>query len=122
MPSTEFHRAMGETDKSYLERLDYDSKRDHGGNAAYQFIVVSIVLFIVTKTKFLSFLTVGYFFGGMFVAAILSVPTWLLKFALARKITPTRALNLRPFWRLFEWLYNLAITWCLFSLFSRFII
>jgi hypothetical protein len=81
----------------------------------------ALVLFLVTWTKILSLFAVAYFLAGMFIAAILSIPSWLLKFAIARRITYAQALKLRYFWIVFERAYNFAVPWCLFSLYKRFI-
>jgi len=79
MSSGQLARDPGESRRFQLERIEFESKRDHGGKASCDFILLSVVLFLFTRTKFLSFLVIGYFFGGMFVAAVLSIPTWLLK-------------------------------------------
>lgn len=121
MNSNGLERRSEETDEFYLERLDYESKRDHGGNASYQFIFISLVLFLLTRTKILTLSVVGYFFGGIFLAAILSIPTWFLKLALARRITMSQAQSLRFYWRIVEWAYNLAVTWSLFRLYKSFV-
>jgi Flp pilus assembly protein TadB len=116
-----FERQPEETAQSYLERIDYESKRDHGGNASYEFVLVSLVLFLITRTKLLAISVLLYFFVGVFVAAILSVPTWLLKISLARRITETQARGLRFYWMALEWSYNIGVTWFLFRIYKGFI-
>ena len=121
MSLSELERRAEEPAESNLERLKYESKREHGGNATHDFILISIVLFLITRTKLLSLSVVAYFLGGMFVAAILSIPTWLLKLALARRISARQARALRFFWTITEWAYNLGVTWCLFHLYKGFV-
>lgn len=121
MQPNDLERKATDPAELLLEKVEYESKSDHGGKASATFILVSLVLFLVTWTKILSLFAVAYFLAGMFVAAILSIPSWLLQFAIARRITYAQALKLRYFWIVFEWAYNFAVTWCLFSLYKRFI-
>lgn len=100
------------------EQREFESKRDHGGNASFAFIVFSVALFLVTRTKLFSLVVLGYFFVGMFAAAILSVPTWLLKIALARRITAVQAVRCRWYWSIFEWSYDFAVTLLLFRIYK----
>jgi len=121
MQPNDLERKATDPAELLLEKVEYESKSDHGGKASANFIFVTLVLFLITWTKILSLFAVAYFLAGMFIAAILSIPSWLLKFAIARRITYAQALKLRYFWIVFEWVYNFAVTWCLFSLYKRFI-
>lgn len=121
MQPNDLEREATDPAELLLEKVEDESEIDHGGKTSSNFILLSLVLFLVTWTKILSLFAATYFLAGMFIAAILSIPSWLLKFAIARRITYAQALKFRYFWIVFEWVYNCAVTWFLFSLYKRFI-
>lgn len=101
------------------EKLDYASKVEHSKNAIFFFFVFGVVLFLFSDKPLFSFKTALFFLLGMFAISLLSIPTYLLSMAIARRITVEQAYRLRLWWSLAETAYDFGMTWLLFWSFQR---
>jgi hypothetical protein len=71
----------------FLGKLDCDSKAEHAKNAIFFFFLFGFLILMVSKRPLFSLATPVFFFFGMFIASLLSIPTYLIKMFVSRRIT-----------------------------------
>jgi Flp pilus assembly protein TadB len=101
------------------KKLDYASKAEHSKNSIFFFFVFGVLLFLVSNKPLLSLKTPLFFFLGMLAISLLSIPMYVLRMAVARRITIEQAYRLRLWWTLGETAYDFGMTWLLFWIFQR---
>ena len=110
---------QGKSQSKVEERLDYSSKVERSKNAIFFFFVFGVVLFLFSDKPLFSFKTPLFFLLGMFAISLLSIPSYLVRMAIARRVTVEQAYRLRLWWSLVETAYDFGMTWLLFSLFRQ---
>jgi len=106
-----------EKEQSLIEALDNKSKEQHSKNSIFSFFVIGLILIIVDRQPLLSFKSIIFFVLGMFLVSLLSIPSYLFKSFLARRINEKQAIMLKNFYWIFELGYDFLITKLLFRLF-----
>lgn len=103
------------------ESLINKAKAEHSRNAVFYFCLFGIILFLASGKSLLSLRVLAFFVVGMFAASLLSVPSYLVKMVVARRLTIDKAFKYRLVYSAGETAYDLAVTWALFHIFiSRF--
>ena len=110
---------QGKSQSKIETGLDYSSKVDHSKNAIFFFFVFGVIFFMFSDKPLFSFKAALFFLLGMFAISLLSIPTYLLRMGIARRITVEQAYRLRSWWSLVETAYDCGMTWLLFSLFRQ---
>jgi len=102
----------------YVDNMEYKLKEQHSKNATILFIIFGIIIFLWENEPIFS---VGFFvflFAGMFLASFLSIPSYLLKMQLAKRITVKQTYVIRNFYWALETAYTFFVTYFLFYIYT----
>ena len=93
---------------------------EHSKNAIFMFVIFGIIIFIWKSEAFLSLSTLLFFVVGIFLASLLSIPSYMLKRKLAKYMKNKGRVYqsiVFSFW-VFEFFYDFASTYLLFYLYK----
>lgn len=104
------------------QRLDDDAKSQHSKNSIFMFFLFATILLLSSDLPFWSFWTLVFYILGMFLASLLSIPSYLLKAAIAKRITAdpageSKVAAFRLPMLLVELASDFAATWILYRIF-----
>ena len=104
------------------QRLDDDAKSQHSKNAVFMFFLFATILLLSNDLPFWSIWTLVFYFVGMFLASLLSIPSYLLKAAIAKRMSAdpageSKVATFRLPMLLVELASDFAATWILYRIF-----
>ncbi|PJC28440.1 hypothetical protein CO054_00170 [Candidatus Shapirobacteria bacterium CG_4_9_14_0_2_um_filter_39_11] len=105
--------------EALIQLLDEQAKTQHSKNAIFFFFVFGVIFFLVKGQSLFSLGTLLFFVVGMFLASILSIPGYLIKVFISKKINERQATILSSFYWLFEIAYDFVVTYILFTIYLR---
>jgi len=114
---------MYEDAQALRGELEDKGKTEHSRNAISHFFLFAIFLMFLTEKRFLSFSFGGFLLVGMFCASIISIPTYLMRILIVKrmlkhKLNDENAKCLGFFYRLIRMGYDFLVTWMLFHFFQ----
>ncbi len=104
--------------KNYVNQMDDHLKTQHSKNTIFLFFVFGIILFIWKNMPILSLSALAFFFIGMFLVSFLSIPSYLIKKQISKRIGVKQAYILKNFYWIFEIIYDFVVTYLLFYIYT----
>ncbi len=104
------------------QRLDDNAKSQHSKNAIFMFFLFATILLLSSDLPFWSIWTLVFYVLGMFLASMFSIPSYLLKAAIAKRMSAdpageAKVATFRLPILLGELVSDFAATWILFRIF-----
>lgn len=93
-------------------------KAQHSKNTIFFFFVFGIIIFIYKGLSLLSLGTLAFFLAGMFLTSFLSIPSYLIKMQISKRIRSKQVNILKSFYWIFELAYNFIITYFIFYIYT----
>ncbi len=115
---TEEKQSYDEIMQNVVDQMEDQLKTQHSKNAIFFFFVFGIIIFIWKGAPFLSLGALAFFFIGMFLASFLSIPSYLIKMQISKRIGLKQAQILKNFYWIFEIIYNFIVTYFIFYLYT----
>lgn len=107
-----------EEEQVLINALENKSKEEHSKNAIFYFFIFGIILILTNKESFSSLWSlIAFFILGMFLAPILSIPSYLFKMFLAKRINGKQAAIIKNFYWILDLGYDFLVTRLIFRLF-----
>ena len=116
MPQEE--QANDENMKQYVGQIEDQLKTQHSKNAIFFFFVFGIIIFLWKGVPLLSLGAVVFFFIGMFLVSLISIPSYLIKKQISKRIGLKQVYILKNFYWIFEMIYDLVVTYFLFYIYT----
>lgn len=104
--------------KQYVDQMKDQLKTQHSKNAIFFFFVFGITIFLWKGAPLLSLGALAFFLVGMFLASFLSIPSYLIKMQISKRIGLKQVYILKNFYWIFEVIYNFIITYFLFYIYT----
>lgn len=101
-----------------VDQMEEQLITQHSKNAIFSFFVFGIIIFIWKGAPLLSLGTLAFFFIGMFLASFLSIPSYLIKMQISKRIGINQVRILINFYWIFEMAYDFVVTYFLFYLYT----
>lgn len=101
-----------------FDKIKDQGKTQHSKNAIFFFFVFGIIIFILNGTPILSLGALTFFFIGMFLASVLSIPSYLIKKQISKRLGLNQVNILKKFYWIFEMAYDFVITYFLFYFYT----
>ena len=104
------------------QRLDDDAKRQHSKNAIFMFFLFATILLLSSDLPYWSVWTAVFYVVGMFLASLLSIPSYVLKATIAKRMSAdpageAKVVALRLPMLLVELASDFVATWILYRIF-----
>ena len=103
---TEEKQSHDEIMQSAVDQMEDQLKTQHSKNAICFFFVFGFIIFIWKGAPLFSFGALAFFFIGMFLASFLSIPSYLIKMQIFKRIGFKQAQILKNFYWIFEMVYD----------------
>lgn len=103
--------------ENQVKQMENKLKAQHSKNAIFLFVVFGVILFIFNKEPLFSLTSLLFFVMGIFLASFLSIPSYLLKMYISKKINVKQALTMKRFYWIIEFGYDFIVTFLLFKIF-----
>ncbi len=104
--------------KQYANQMKDRLKTQHSKNTIFFFFIFGIIIFIWKGVSLLSLGALVFFLIGMFLASLLSIPSYLIKMQISKHIGLKQANMLKNFYWIFEIIYDFVVTYFLFYIYT----
>jgi len=99
--------------------IEYELKSQHSKKAVFNFLIIGTALIFFSKHGMNSIIGIAIFYmAGVYLASFLSIPSYIFKLWLARKITLDQVFKLKKYYWIFELIYSFGTTYLVFYLSS----
>ena len=103
---TEEKQSHDEIMQNTVDQMEDQLKTQHSKNAIFFFFVFVIVIFLWKGAPLFSLGALAFFFIGMFLASLLSIPSYLIKLQISKRIGFKQVQVLKNFYWIFEIVYD----------------
>lgn len=101
-----------------VDQMEDQLKTQHSKNAIFFFFVFGIIIFIWKGAPLLSLGALAFFLVGMFLASLLSIPSYLIKMQISKRIGLKQAHILKNVYWFFDIAYDFVVTYFLFYFYT----
>jgi hypothetical protein len=107
------------SEKELRAELHDQAASAHSKNAIFTFFLTGLIILIIMPEKFFQLRTAFFFGSGLFLSSFASVPPYIIKSKLAKKLVKGSMHFMIPIYWIFSSVWNIGFAYLLFLLIYR---